>query len=202
MADKRGKAIKKEAKRASKSFLSFIEQRIEDISDDLQEISGKIEKKEKEQEKRQFNLLGFLWPVISAGLGILCLLFVVILLNIININLESYFIAALAALFYNNLYLFFSVSLFFGYADYIRLHFSKIYWLVEPIINALGVVAVLWIFITALNLANPYAANNFLMILANVIYLILDRVFLLFLVLGYMALLIRIITRETGKLKK
>jgi hypothetical protein len=203
MAKKRSnikKAVKSELKDASQTFTSFVAGRIKSLSEDIGELSGRTKrKKEVSPKKYNFNILGFLWPIISALIGIFCILLLIILLNVVNLKLENYFVSALAALFYNNLYLFFAIALFFGYADYIRAEFEKVYWIVEPVINGLGLVSVLWIFVTALNLANPYGIQNFFMTFAGVVYLNLDRIFFLFLALGYIIIISKKILKRVEK---
>lgn len=213
MAKKRlgRRAVKQELKSSSKSFAKFAKSRVKDLAEEIcglvPELKGTREKakgqkrKENAQEKH-FSMLGFLWPVLSALVGILCMLFTIVLLNIVNIKLENYFVTALAAFFYNNLYLFFAISLFFGYADYLKSKFSYFYWVIDPLIGTMAVICILWIFVMALNLATPYPQNNFLIIFSNVIYLNLEKVFFIFLVLGYLMLIYRMIIKEFLKNKK
>lgn len=191
--------VKSEVSDASRSLAKFIRTRSKEIREeisDFKEKEGKI--------RRRFHFIdtfGFVWPLISAFLGILLLLVTVVILNLLNNSLQNYFISALAAMFYNNLYLFFAISLFFGYADYVKNKYTQIYWIVGPVINSMAVVGIMWIFITALELVNPYGAKNFLMAFANMLYLHLEDIFAFCLGLGYAVLLLRIIFKGVGKIK-
>lgn len=208
MAKKRliRKAVKQELSSSSKSFASFVKSRAKDFGEEISNLVPGLRMKEikgkKENQEKHFSMLGFLWPLVSALLGILCILFTIIILNAVNIKLENYFIAALAAFFYNNLYLFFAISLFFGYADYLRNRFSQFYWVIDPLIGSMAVICILWIFVMALSLATPYPQNNFLMIFSNLIYLNLEKIFFIFLVLGYLVLIYKMIIKEFLKNKK
>jgi hypothetical protein len=202
MAKKRlKKHVKNEIRSASKSFSSFLVKGVETIREEICHCfckNIKFDKKDK-IEKFGFEYIRFLWPIISSFFGLFFIMLGVLALNTLNIKLGNYFIASLAVFFYQNAYTFFALSLFFGYADYIKKKLTDVYWVIEPVINSMIVVAFVWVVLMILSLANPHGSKNILLIFYNALYLNLEKIFVFFILLGYVVALFKIILKGASK---
>lgn len=194
-------SARKEIKDARRSFAEFLIKRIGDIRQEIGLMKKKSAKKKRaEPREHPSRIRGFLWPLISASFGILCIFLMIILLNAINADLDNLFIKTLAGLLSTNLYLLFGLALFFGYADYLKANFKRVYWIIEPIANSMAVIGIIAIIAMALNLFNPYSENNFFKVFANILYPNLEGIFAFFLVFGYVTLILRIIFKGAYKI--
>ncbi len=204
MAKKRVKrhSVRREIKDARRSFAGFLRKRTGDIRQEIGIMSKKSAKKKRAEPQSEHprRIRGFLWPLISASFGILCILLVIILLNAVNRNLENIFIKTLVIFLSTNLYLLFGLALFFGYADYLKANFKRVYWIIEPIANSMAIIGIIAIIAMALNLFNPYSENNFFKVFANILYPNLEGIFAFFLAFGYVTLILRIIFKGAYKI--
>lgn len=195
-------SARKEIKDAKRSFAGFLRKRTGYIRQEIGLMKKKSIKKKKAEPRRErpHRIHGFLWPLISASFGILCIFFVIIILNAINANLDNLFIKTLVGLLSTNLYLLFGLALFFGYANYLKTNFRRVYWIIEPIANSMAIIGVIAIITMALNLFNPYSENNFFKVFANILYPNLEGIFAFFLAFGYVILVLKIIFKGVYKI--
>lgn len=204
MAKKRVKrhSFKREVHDARRSFAGFLKTRTKDMRQEIGIMRKKSAKKREAELKGKccHGIHGFLWPLISASFGMVCIFLVIIILNAINADLDNLFIKTLAGLLSTNLYLLFGLSLFFGYAGYLKTNHKRVYWIIEPIANSMAIIAVIAIISMALNLFNPYTENNFFKLFVNILYPNLEGIFAFFVAFGYAILILRIIFKGVYKI--
>jgi|GEM_PF-3109051 hypothetical protein len=203
MAKKRVKrhSVGGEIRDALRSFAGFLRKRTGEVRQEIGIMKKKSAKKKgAEPQKYPRRIRGFLLPLISASFGILCIFLVIVILNAVNANVDNLFIKTLTELLSANLYLLFGLALFFGYADYLKSNFKRVYWIIEPIANSMAIIGIIAIIVMALNLFTPYSENNFFKVFANILYPNLEGIFAFFLAFGYVTLILRIIFKGAYKI--
>jgi len=167
----------------------------EEMKDFGERFGKHMEHKGKEFGKRWdnwwFRTFGFVAPIIGSIFGIIFLALGILILNFINLYLGSYFVFMISNFLLANLHIFFVFSLIFGYGDYFSKRYPETYWVVLPIINSIGAVFVAWIAIFILDLINSYVASTFIANVSNFLYTNLVGIFIVFLVLGYVFVIIK-----------
>jgi hypothetical protein len=146
---------------------------------------------EKERKERWFWPFGFIGPLIKSIFGIIGIVILVWILKFINLPLGNSFISALSNFLLSNLPWFFVASLFFGYNRYFSWRFKKIYWIVAPVTTSICIIIALWIAILLLNFLNTFIAISALAYASNILYAAMFTLFIIFIVLGYLAIIIK-----------
>lgn len=189
--EERGERFGKRMERLGKKFGKKMGKQGKDFGEEVAELGEKFEGDRRQSEERwerkewRFGTFGLIWPVVGSVFTLVVLALCIWVLDFINLSLKSYFIFQVSSFLLGNLYLFFAFSLFLGYARYFRRRARRVYWLISPIVNALGVVFLVWISIFMLNLANFYVGSSFIELIANFLRLNFAGIFLVFLALGY-----------------
>jgi hypothetical protein len=191
--DEWGERFGRKMERVGKKFGTRMEKQGRDFGEEVgelgEEFGGHMKHKGKvwegEWEYRSFGFLGLLWPIIGSIFTLIFLAVGIWILNFINLSLKSYFIFQVSSFLFSNLYLFFAFSLFFGYARYFRRRFRSVYWLLSPVVSALMIIFLIWIFIFLLDLMNFYVGSVFIQSIAGFLRANFAGIFILFAVLGY-----------------
>jgi hypothetical protein len=131
-----------------------------------------------------FGTFGLIAPLLGSVFGIVLLLLGILALNIINLSARSYFVYAVSAFLFSNLYLFFAVSLLMGYGKYFSRRYG-VFWIVSPFIKSIGITFVIWIAIFVLDLINVYSGSSFIAAVSNFLRVNLLGIFVVLVVLGY-----------------
>ena len=175
---------------------SRFEEGIENFAEEMESLGKRLEAKadRKRKDHCHHNTLGILGPLISSLLGIIVISLFVWILGIVNAGIGSEFISNLRAFFLLNLNLFFAISVFFSFSKYFSRRNPKEYELFSPISLGVGVAFALWITgnIMALSNLSAYAP-----VLGTVSAFLVNSsywFFGLFLFIGYLILVIRILT--------
>jgi len=175
--EKRGKEFGKEMEEFGERFGKHMEHR--------------AKKWEKEWRDWWFISFGFIGPLVGSIIGIVFLSFGILVLRFINLPLDSGFISGLSTFILAKLHWFFAAFLFFGYSDYFSRRYSKTYWVVSPLINSIGAVFVIWVGTWILTIINNYAQSSLLAAVSNVLYENLVGIFFLFLIFGYIVVIVK-----------
>ena len=207
---KKRKKISKHKRRSKKKvkkkkFEYLIEQRAKEFAEEIEDIGKKfgihVEKKTKKWEKEEydwwFRTFGLIGPLFGSILSIIFLAFVIWMLGLINLPLGSGFISIISEFLFKNLHFFFAAFLFFGYSDYLSKKYSKTYWIISPIVTGIGIIIIIWIGIWILNLINSYAGIGLITSLTQFLSLNLGAIFFIFLVLGYLIVIIKKMIKDT-----
>lgn len=181
------------------NFGKYMRQRGKEFGEEVEDLAEKFEKRtegrdkewKKESAKWWFGAFGPVGPLIRSIIGILFLAIGILLLNFINMSLNSVFIYVISNFLLSNLYLFFALLLFFGYSDYFSKKFSNVFWVVSPITTAIAIIFILWIAANVLNLINLYISNTLIASVSIFIINNLQGIFMIFLVLGYAIIFIK-----------
>src|SRR3990170_7929589 len=160
MAKKSKKKIKRyyrktegEWEKWGENFGDYMRKRGKDFGEEVEDLAKRFKKRagsrgkewEKESGKWWFWTLGMIGPLIGSIAGIIFLSIGILLLNFINISLNSTFIYIISNFLLSNLHLFFALILFFGYTDYFSKTFSNIFWIISPLAATARIVFILWI---------------------------------------------------------
>jgi hypothetical protein len=179
-------------KRIDKGSKEFCEE-MEALSEKFEsymECKGKqIEKSCKDWWVTTFGLIG---PLIGSLIGIVCFSFVIWVLQLMNMSLHNLFISAICSFFSMNLPWIFLALIFFGYSNYAAKKFSRIFWIISPIITAVGVVIGIWFSVLIFNLINSFVLNSALGIISDFLYSNMMLIFMLVAILGYFIKIIKI----------
>jgi cation transport ATPase len=149
----------------------------------MEERFTEHEERRRSREERQFGAFGLIWPFIKSIFTIVVLAFLILVLDLINAPLKSYFISQVSDFLLGNLYLFFAFSLFFAYARYLRRR-SNIYWVISPVVFAMGVAFLVWILVFMLDLISFYAGSG-VSVITSFLRMNFLSIFIFFMVLGY-----------------
>jgi hypothetical protein len=203
MAKKPKRKVKKYSGKTEKEWRDWgekfgkrIEKRGKEFAEEVEDLGERLEKRFERRNKKLekewwFISFGFIGPLLGSIFGIICLALGIIALNIINMPLRSSFISSVSYFFLSNLPWFFGAFLFFGYNDYFSKRYPKSFWIVEPITTAIGITILAWIAIFILNLINTSVGNVFITSVSNFLYRNLLGIFVVFLVLGYIIVIIK-----------
>jgi hypothetical protein len=171
--DQRGKEVGKEMGGMGKRFRK-----------DFERVHGKPE----DWWCRHFSFIG---PLVGSVFGVLLALVTVWILNLINLNFGNVFVTGLSSFILKTLPIFFGASLFFGYSRYFSRRYFEGYWIISPLISATGAVIIFWISVLILNFLNTFISSDLLFSIANLIQANLLAIFILFLVFGYVFVIVR-----------
>jgi hypothetical protein len=175
-------------KRMEKGSKEFAEE-IEDLGDRFEKY---LEQRDKKLKKEWwFISFGFIGPLLGSIFGIVLLALGILALNIINLPLRSIFIASVSNFLLANLYWFFGAFLFFGYSNYFSKRYPKSFWMIEPITTSISITVLAWFTILVLSLINVSVGSTFIASVSNFLYTNLLGIFVVFLVLGYIIVIIK-----------
>ena len=136
---------------------------------------------------RSFGLVG---PLIGSIVGIVFLAIGMWLLNLANLILLSTFVTNITNFVLSNIHWFFAIFLFSNYSEYLEKRYPKPYWTIAPIMTSTKIIIGLWIFAALLNIINYSVNISILVTISSFIMTNLAAVFMVFLVLGYVMLII------------
>lgn len=167
----------------------------EEVSDLGERFGKHMERRSKEWEGERrewwFTTFGFIGPLIGSIFGIILLIVGIYVLNFLNLVLASDFISAVSNFLYVNLYLFFAIFLFTSYNEYFSKRYHRDYWIVSPIATSIGIAIAIWIAIWVLNLINTVPNSHLITSVANFLSVNLLGIFIIFLVLGYVVVVVK-----------
>ncbi|NYZ79605.1 hypothetical protein H0N99_05685 [Candidatus Micrarchaeota archaeon] len=183
-----GKRFGKRMERLGKKFGKRMGKQGKEFGEEVADMGERFrEHAERRRERRKewrFGAFGLVWPLIKSIFTIAVLAFIIVVLDFINMPLKSYFIFQVSSFLFGNLYLFFAFSLFFAYARYLRRRSNRIYWLISPIVFAMGVAFLVWILIFMLNLISFYSGSG-IDLITSFLRINFLSIFIAFMVLGY-----------------
>jgi len=189
------KRSKRKLKTQKKKFERTIEQRFKDFAEEVEDLAERfdfhVEKKSKKIESHWFGTLGFLWPLIGGVFGLLFLAFGIWLLSWVNFSLQNIFISTITNFLFINIHWFFAAFLLFGYGDYLSRRFTQEYWTISPIFVSMRVYFTIWFSVWILKLINLYAENEIIRVISNFLSLNIWGISVLFLVLGYVGIVLK-----------
>lgn len=176
-----------------KDFGEIIEQRAKEFAEEVEDLAERFashaetkgKKLEKKSEKWWFDTLGLLGPLVGSIFSLLVLVFGLWILDNINVSFQNFFISSLIGFLSINMHWFFGAFLLFGYAKYFRRKFPKIYYIISPIIGSIAIYFSMWFSIWVLNLVNSYAQVSVLTKVADLLYVNMLEITVLFLIAGY-----------------
>lgn len=179
----------------------------EEFGDSMQkwgeEFGRRMERRQRRwhHEGREFwyRSFGFVGPLIGSIFGLIGIGLAIIILKILNVFVGSTFIVAVYDFLFNYLPLLFAIFLFSGYNEYFSKRYWKHYWIVSPITVAISVAIALWFAVWALNLLNTIPQTHFLATAANLISTYLPTIFVIFVVVGYIAVFMNKIFWNWGR---
>ena len=129
-----------------------------------------------------FEILG---PLFSSLFGILLVLILYWFLTWVNLRVGNLFVFNLTN--YINIYMFliFIIFLFLNYTDYFSKKYWRYFWMVKPITMSIKIVIFVVFIIFILSSA------NILLFLSNFLFFNILKIFLFFLVVGYIFVLLK-----------
>jgi hypothetical protein len=139
-------------------------------------------------EHRWYGTVGIIAPFIASVFSIGLLALFALAFQFFDFGVQSGFFHAISSFFLSNISLFFAVSLFFQYAKYAEYLFPKVYRLAGPLVDAAGAVWAAWILMSILLLVDIYWPSQLFMQAAVFIFGNFPAIFMLFAILGYLAL--------------
>jgi hypothetical protein len=137
------------------------------------------------------DTFGPLGPLVSSIVGLVFLLLALSALDIMNASAGIPFVRTLSSYLYSNLHWAFSIFLLFGYAEYFSKRQRKAYAFISPLVNAAGLVIMLYIAIWSLGMTGIASENNSISSLSNLIFPNLWNIFWIAAALGYVAVFSR-----------
>lgn len=174
-----------------------IEKRVEQFGKELSSIaecSGKkMEKKCQNWDTWFHKTFGIIGPLISTVFGILIFSLFVWVVGFLSNILELTILASVEQFLLTNIGAFFLLILFFSYTSYFSRSSPRIYKSISPIVTSISIVAALWVFYNVVNIANLYTVVPIISNISLFIEVNLFRLFGIFVMIGYFALLIKII---------
>lgn len=195
MPRKRKYSDEEEWKDWGEKFGKRMEKRGKDFAEEMQDLGERfgrrMDRRDKEWKYRWFGVFGFIGPLIGSILGVVFLGILIWLLKFINLPLNSSFISSVSNFLFVNLHWFFAVFLFFGYSDYFSKRFHITFWIVSPITTSIGTIIVIWISTWVLNLINASVQSSLIASVSNFLRANLLSLFIIFLVLGYVIVIIK-----------
>lgn len=200
--EERSKRFEKHMERLGEKFGGRMEKQGKEFGEEVEGLVDRFSEHVREREERRerkerrFGTLSLIWPIVWSIFTIVFLAFCVLILNFINASLKSYFIFQLSSFILENLYIFFAFSIFFSYARQFRRRSRSMYRIISPLVDALGIVFLVWILIFVIDLTNFYVGSGFLDSIGNFLRVNFAGIFILFLALGYGFEFIKIILKE------
>ena len=168
------------------------EQRFEEK---IERFGRRMEHKGREWERHWFRTFGFIGPLIGSIVSLICLLFCVFVLNLINIPVQSGFVSTVSGFVLTNIYLFFTMSLLLGYGRYLYRRYP-VFRIVQPLLTTVSVVFGFWVAASVLALLGVESGNSVITTMANLFLSNLVAIFTVFLVLAYASALFKMTVEE------
>ncbi len=187
-----GKRMDRLGKKIEKGGKKFSEE-AEDFAD---KFERHMERKSKRWKHHEFWPFGFIGPLIRSVFGIIILMVLVLALNFVNLSLGNMFIVALSSFLLRNIQWFFAFSLFFNYSHYFSRLYHKTYQIVAPLVYSLNIVIALLIATWVIDLVNIFIKMNALTLASRIIYQNLIGIFVIFVLLGYGLLAMKIMFKD------
>jgi len=133
---------------------------------------------------------GIVGPLVGSVFGLLMLILAIWILRFINFTADITFLASIASFIEANLGFLFVLGLFSAYRKYYR----KPLTFIMPILAGLEALAVVWIVVALVEIANNQIGNATISIIIFWIQFSFLELFGLFVLLGYFILLLKLIT--------
>ncbi|MFH1229749.1 MAG: hypothetical protein V1678_04985 [Candidatus Aenigmatarchaeota archaeon] len=164
---------KKTKRRKAKVSEYNLERRIDEFGEEV----GKIgENFQRHAERKYADTFGIIGPIIRSIAGIIFFSIGLWMLGIVSMYMPSVFVFDLSVFFYDNIGLFFAMSLLFNYADYVK--YYRKYHIILPLIGALKLTFVLWVIASVFSLTPLGTMSSF-------IFRNLAGIFILAALIGY-----------------
>jgi hypothetical protein len=183
------KKTKKYAGKTEKQWRDFGEEFGKRMDKVAVKFSERMERAGRKSKRRSWEQKECCYSMITPILGAVIQVFILAIglwilksINFLNISLISNFYWIII----NNLHWFFAAFILFGYDDYAR-KTQENYWTLAPLFNSFRVIFSLWIATLVIELINIYTFNTALNSLVGLFYSNIARIFLMFLVLLYVA---------------
>ena len=160
-----------------------------EADDFAKRFEKRIEKRHKNWERRIkekcISPFGFLGPLFSSLFGILLVLILIWFLTWVNSSVGSLFVFNLKN--YINVYMswIFIIFLFLNYTDYFSKNYWRHFWMVKPITTSIKIVIFVLFIVFILNSAEMLPSFS------KYLFSNLLNIFLLFMVIGYIFVLIK-----------
>ena len=182
-----------------------VEKGIDNFSEEVGSIGDNLEKaldRNCQNAKGWFrSTFGLIGPLLSSVLGIIILAALIWLLSVVNMPIGSELLQNLHYFLMLHVGWFFLILLFFSYSSYLTGNFPKACRLFSPITSAAGITIGLWLAAEMISIANRSLDID---MLAGIVFFIRSSLFILFwlfLLLGYLILLLNSMERKTQKKK-
>jgi hypothetical protein len=150
---------------------------------DRMERAGRNKSKKRKQVRNEC-CSSIMTPILGAVVQVFILavgLWILKSINFLNLSLISNFYQIIMS----NLHWFFAAFLIFGYDKYAKSQDN--YWVISPMFKSLRVVFSLWMVTLLIELISMYTFNGALSFLSFFFYYNITRIFLMFLILLYVA---------------
>jgi phage shock protein C len=169
-----------------------IEQFGEEISRLGERLGARAEAKGKEWEKWFRSTFGILGPLVSGIFGIVILALLIWFLAFVNVFVGSGVLSNVQFFMLSNMGLILLIMLFFSYASYFSATKPALYRLFSPVFVALKVLVAFWFAAHFVRIANLSVNNPGLAVAGSWLELVMYPVFWIIVLLGYLAILVRI----------
>lgn len=200
MAQSRSKRISRNRIKSSRAK-EELKSRVSDFGEEVNKLGGRVDRRFKQAESMHegwfYHTFGVVGPFLSSVFGLLVLLFFLWLINSANIFVGSTILHSIYDFLYENLGILFLISLFFSYSSYVSRYHRKTYLPFSPIITAISIGVVFWIFVSVIEVAdvrNRALADFSAYVSGNWVLL-----FSLLVIIGYMVLASRLLTGRIPK---
>ena len=141
--------------------------------------------------RHSFGSFSVLSPLFKSLFGTAMLAIFAWLLSFLDLGAKGGFFPSVSAFFLSNIALFFAVALFFEYAKYAIHLLPRFLRFTRPFVDAAGAVWAAWIIMSLIGIVNIYWPHVAFIQIVMFIQSGYGAIFLLFLVLGFIALPLR-----------
>ena len=154
-------------------------------------LGKRMERRSRDWERHYHHVLGPIGPLVSSVIGLIIIAIVIAILGIAEVPLIGSGLAVMHSFLLDNIGLLFILMLFFSYATYFSRLYPKEYLLFHPIVRAVGLTTALWVLTYVLTAANVYLTKEVIDYIVSAISHNTEAFFALFLLIGYLILLVR-----------
>lgn len=168
-----------------------MDQRVKHFGEEVHSIGRRVgegaERKGRIWDSWYHNTFGVVGPFVSSLFGLVIVVLALWFLNFFNLPVGSGFASGVYSFVLGNLGLLFVIFLFFSYSSYLSRASPEGYRPVSPLVTAVGITIVLWMAASAISIANISLGIPFFQEAVSLVQDNLPWLFILFLVLGYLA---------------